>query len=176
MWCACRASRAPAFKFTGAVELGRPDLAEVRVYRSEFEVMHKDAVSSLAHKPVTIEHPDEPVNARNWKDVAVGHVGDEILRDGEFIRVPLHLMDAAAIREVQSGRSQLSVGYSALLHWEDGVTPDGEPYHVKQTNIRANHVAITHTARGGNKLRMGDGKLEDRKMATRTILIDTHRR
>ena len=136
-------------------EVGRPDLERVRVYRPEGEVFASDALSSLAHKPVTIEHPSIPVTSKNWRDHAVGHLGGDIIRDGEFIRVPLVLMDAKAIAEVRSGRSQLSVGYSAVMQWADGVTDKGETYHVKQTAIRANHVAITHTARGGPKLRMG---------------------
>jgi len=152
------------------VEVGRPDLEEVRVYRPESEVMSRDAVFSLAAKPVTIEHPNELVTSENWRDNAVGYIGDEILRDGDFVRVPLHLMDAKAVREVKSGRSQLSVGYTAELQWGDGVTPSGEPYNVKQTAIRANHVAITHTARGGPLLRMGDNRRTT--MATRNILID----
>jgi len=155
-------------------EVGRPDLAEVRIYRPEGEVFSRDAMKTLAGKPVTLEHPPEPVNSKNWKDVAVGRLGDEVVRDGEFIRVPLMLMDAAAIAEVRKGRHELSVGYSAILHWADGVTPSGEPYHAKQTFIRANHVAITHAARGGSKLRMGDmNPTGGRKMATRTILIDS---
>ena len=158
------------------VEVGRPDLAEVRIYRPEAEVFSRDAMKTLAGKPVTLEHPLEPVNSKNWRDVAVGRLGDEVVRDGEFIRVPLMLMDAAAIAEVRKGRHELSVGYSAILHWADGTTPDGEPYHAKQTFIRANHVAITHAARGGSKLRMGDmnpTKQEVRKMATRTIIVDS---
>jgi uncharacterized protein len=167
--CQPRVARTGIQLYRGA-EIGRPDLKEVRVYRPESEVMSRDSVFSLAGKPVTIEHPDEPVTAETWKRDAVGYVGDEILRDGQFIRVPLHLMDAAAVKEVKSGRSQLSVGYTAELQWGDGVTPEGEPYHVKQTAIRANHVAITHTARGGPQLRMGDK--QEKKMATRNILVD----
>jgi hypothetical protein len=154
-------------------ELGRPDLKDVSVYRPEAEVFHKDSIASLAHKPVTIEHPHEPVNAKNWSDHAVGHLDGNVMRDGEFVRVPLVLMDATAIDEVQSGKAQLSVGYSAILVWGDGVTPEGEPYQATQTSIRANHVAITHTARGGPKLRMGDRKQQEKKaMATRQIMID----
>jgi hypothetical protein len=155
------------------IELGRPDLKEVRVYRPESEVFSKDSIASLAHKPVTIEHPSEPVNAKNWHDHAVGHLDGDVMRDGEFVRVPLVLMDATAIEQVQSGKTQLSVGYSAILVWADGVTPEGEAYQATQTSIRANHVAITHTARGGPKLRMGDRKSQERKpMATRQIMID----
>ena len=152
------------------VEMGRPDLETVRVYRPEGEVFSRDALRSLAGKPITIEHPNEPVTAKNWKDLAVGHVGEDVIRDGEFIRVPLMLMDAHAIEEVKSGRAELSVGYSAVIQWADGVTMGGEKFNATQTAIRANHVALTHTARGGPKLRMGDNRRST--MATRTITID----
>ena len=151
------------------IEVGRPDLAEVRVYRPESEVMSKDAMSSLAWKPITIEHPDEPVTAKNWRDLAVGHLSDEVVRDGEFIRVPLRLMDAEAIDIVRGGKKQLSVGYTAVLKWGDGKTDSGEEYDAIQTSIRANHVAITHTARGGDKLRMGDRKHKEASMAKLTV-------
>ena len=94
--CQPRIARTGIQLYAGA-EVGRPDLDQVRVYRPENEVMHKDSLKSLAGKPVTIEHPAEPVTAKNWKDLAVGHMGDEVLRDGEFVRVPLILMDAGAI-------------------------------------------------------------------------------
>jgi uncharacterized protein len=169
MDCMPRIARTGIQEYLG-VEMGRPDLERVRVYRPEGEVFSHDSVRSLTRKPVTIEHPDVPVTADNWKDYAVGHIGDEVMRDGEFIRVPLHLMDARAINEVKSGRAQLSVGYSAMIEWADGVTPTGEKYHAKQTGIRANHVAITHTARGGPQLRMGDK--QETTMTTRTIMVD----
>jgi len=173
MICRPRIARTGIQIYQGA-EVGRPDLKTVRVYRPESEVFSADAMSSLAHKPVTVEHPSEPVTAKNWRKYAVGRLDDEIVRDGEFIRVPLILMDAEAIEVVKGGKSQLSVGYSAQLQWADGVTKDGEKYDVTQTAIRANHVAITHTARGGPKLRMGDNDEHQRRktMATRTIQVD----
>ena len=167
--CQPRIARTGIQLYTGE-EVGRPDMEQVRVYRPETEVMHKDSLKSLAGKPVTIEHPAEPVTAKNWKDLAVGHMGDEVLRDGEFVRVPMILMDAGAIDITRGGKRQLSVGYTAALKWGDGVTPAGEPYDCMQTAIRANHVAITHTARGGDKLRMGD--LKEKTMTTRKIMID----
>jgi hypothetical protein len=167
--CQPRIARTGIQLYSGA-EVGRPDLQTVRVYRPETEVMHKDSLKSLAGKPVTVEHPDEPVTAKNWKDLAVGHMGDEVLRDGDFIRVPMILMDSNAIDIARGGKRQLSVGYTAVLQWADGVTPKGEAYDVMQTSIRANHVAITHTARGGDKLRMGDSR--ERNGPMRKILID----
>jgi hypothetical protein len=170
--CSPRIARTGIQVYQG-FEVGRPDLKEVSVYRPDAEVFHQDAIASLAHKPVTNEHPEEPVNASNWRDISVGHLGGEILRDGEFVRVPLVLMDADAISEVKGGKTQLSVGYSAQLTWGDGTTPTGEKYQATQTDIRANHVAITRTARGGPKLRMGDrSKPKEKTMTIRSKIFD----
>ena len=44
----------------------------VRVYRPEKEVFRRDAMWSLAHRPITLDHPDTKVDASNWKQLAVG--------------------------------------------------------------------------------------------------------
>src|SRR5262245_22069050 len=123
-------------------EVGRPDKEEVRVYRPPDEVFSKRSMKSLAHRPITLNHPFTKVDSTNWKELAVGHSSEPVARDGEFVRVPLVLMDAHAIAEAQTGRSQLSVGYGADLKWEPGQTPDGQPYDAMQQNIRANHIAL----------------------------------
>lgn len=79
-------------------EVGKPDMPVVKVYRPADQVFAKDSLGSYAHKPVTNDHPDEAVTADNWKDLSVGQIGDEIARDGEFVRIPLIVMDAAAIK------------------------------------------------------------------------------
>lgn len=140
-------------------EVGKPDMQEVRVYRPESEVFKRDALHSFAHRPVTIDHPSEMVNASNWKKYAVGQTGDDVLRDGNFVRVPMVLMDAAAIKAVEDGKKQLSMGYTCDLKWGDGVTPEGEKYDAMQVEIRGNHLAVVGAARGGDQLRI-DGESE----------------
>jgi hypothetical protein len=143
-----------------AAELGLADRdadAVVRVYRPADEVFAPDAMASLAHRPMTIDHPAEPVTAANWKRHAIGTTGGEVTRDGDTIRVPLTLMDAVAIADVQAGKRELSVGYSCELLFEDGISPEGERYDAVQRSIRGNHVAVCQTARGGPRLRIGDG-------------------
>lgn len=137
-------------------EVGKPHLDVVRVYRPPEEVFAKDAMHSFAWRPLTVDHPREAVTADNWKRLAVGQTGDEVARDGDAIRVPLVLMDAAAIRAVENGKRELSWGYTADLKWGDGKTPAGEAYDAIQTNIRANHLAVVAAARGGSALRIGD--------------------
>lgn len=137
-------------------ELGRDDLPVVRVYRPESEVFATDAMHSYAYRPVTVEHPSKMVTADTWKALAAGQTGGEVVRDGEFVRVPLVLMDAAAIKAYQAGKRELSMGYTAEIVFEDGVTPDGEAYDAIQTNLRMNHLALVDRARGGDALRIGD--------------------
>lgn len=138
-------------------EVGKPDVPVVKVYRPADQVFARDSLGSYAHKPVTNSHPTEAVTAANWRDVAVGQIGDEVARDGEFVRIPLVVMDAAAITAIEGGKRELSAGYTCDLAFEDGVTPDGQPYQAVQRNIRINHVAIVQHGRAGSQARIGDG-------------------
>lgn len=130
----------------------------VRVYRPEAEVFKKDAISSYAGVPVTVGHPEGGVSADNWKDHSVGEVGDEVIRDGEFVRVPMTIRDAASISKVEAGERELSMGYSASIIAADGVTPNGQAFDAVMSNFKMNHVAIVPGARGGSELRIGDAK------------------
>lgn len=156
----------------GGDEVGRPSMDVVRVYRPEAEVFSKDSLASYAHKPVTLDHPPVLVTADNWAKYARGSLGDEVLRDQEFVRVPMVLMDAAAIRAVEDGQAQLSLGYTMDLKWQPGVTPSGEEYDAIQTKIRANHLAVVTEARGGPKLRIGDTSEGVDNMPTKQIVVD----
>ena len=147
----------------------------VRVYRSQQEVFAADAMASYAHRPITVDHPQVLVDASNWKEYAKGQTGDEVVRDGQFVRVPLLLMDAAAIADFNAGKRELSMGYTMDLEIENGMTDDGEKYDAVQTNLRMNHLALVSRARGGSNLRLGDFKpnedsnMSDVKLTTITV-------
>lgn len=172
-----------------ADEIGLDGDDVVQVFRPESVVFAKDSMATFAGKPVTIGHPSEPVTADTWKKYAVGDIGEDIARDGEFIRVPITLMDAAAIKSVEDGTREISMGYTTPLELRDGLAPDGTKYRAVQTGpIRINHLALVDRARGGKELRIGDGANArwgaspitfDRKdvamtdtVKTRTVLID----
>jgi uncharacterized protein len=141
----------------GGDEIGIPHMKQVRVYRPPEEVFSKDAMKSLAHRPLTLNHPPVMVDATNWDEFSIGHIGEPVTRDGEFIRVPLVIMDGKAIEAYEKhGVKELSVGYSTNLIWGKGTTPSGETYDAKQTAIRGNHLAVVPAARGGSLLRIGD--------------------
>jgi len=150
-------------------EVGRPEMDIVRVYRPEQEVFSTDSLRTIAGKPITNDHPKDPVTPATWKDVAVGSVGNEVLRNGEKMQIPIMLMDASAIAEVKSGKRELSNGYSMDLVFGDGVTPDGEPYDAMQTKIKMNHVAIVQRGRAGHECRIGDSAV---KWGVSPLIID----
>ena len=154
-------------------EIGVPDMDVVRVYRPPDEVFNSTAMRSLAHRPITLNHPPVMVDASNWKEYAVGHTGDEVTRDGDCVRVPMVIMDSRAIAAyTKHGVRELSVGYSTDLKWGRGKTVDGDIYDAKQTAIRGNHLAVVPAARGGSRLRIGDDHLKGDHTMMVKILID----
>jgi hypothetical protein len=155
-----RVARAGIQVYRGS-EVERPQMDTVQVYRPIEEVFAADSVSSYGHRPVTNDHPPVRVDAKNWKKYAVGQTGGEVVRDGDTIRVPMVVMDQDAIRDVQNGKRELSLGYVSELVWQAGVTSDGHKYDAVQKGIRANHLAIVDVARGGSRLRLGDSVFRD---------------
>lgn len=156
-------------------EVGKPEMEQVRVFRPEAEVFSDKALASFAHRPVTNDHPAEAVGARNWKQHSVGMTGGDIARDGEFVRVPMTLMDQAAIDAVDAGKRELSMGYACDLDFTAGTTPAGEAYDAIQKNIRGNHLAIVDAGRAGPQCRIGDSWpaiTKDHPMNLKTVTVD----
>lgn len=163
-------------------EVDRPDLVFVDVFRPEEEVFHRDTLQSFSHTPVTVDHPSVMVDSSNWKDLAVGEASSDVLRDGERMKIPLILKDAGAISQVESGKRQLSAGYTCKLDFTSGKTPDGKTYDAVQREIRANHIAIVAKGRAGTEFRIGDADPgpwgavpvsdKDVPMNLRTVVVD----
>lgn len=158
-------------------EVGRPGLDVVRVMRPADEVFSVDSLRSFSHTPVTMNHPTEPVTADNWSQLAVGEVSTAATKDGEWIALPLILKDAAAIRAVESGKRELSAGYTCELEFVDGQAD----YDAVQRNIKINHLAVVDKARAGSGARIGDSwgvspihatDTENKSMTLKTVLVD----
>lgn len=142
-----------------AVEMGLTDRDMqdiIRVYRPEEEVFDEASLASFANKPVTNNHPPELVNASNAKQYSVGHAGPQVTRDGSFSKAELFIIDANSIADIESGKAELSNGYTADIDWTPGVTPDGEQYDAVQSNIKGNHIAIVERGRAGRDCRVAD--------------------
>jgi hypothetical protein len=154
-----RAARAGIYDYLGS-EIdpeGKTFAADkvVKVYRPESEVFAADSVASFLMKPVTNDHPAQPVTADNWREHAKGVVG-KALRDGDFLAFDIVLMDKATIADVEAGKRELSNGYASLIDFSSGETEAGEHYDAVMQQIRGNHVAVVDKGRAGPMCRIGD--------------------
>lgn len=171
-----RTARTGLQTYTGA-EAGRPSQATVTLFRPENEVFSHDSKASYAHKPITVGHPPAGVSAENWRKHAVGHIGDTVSRDGEFIRVPMVLMDAGAVAGIANGTREVSAGYICDIDWTPGRTADGRAYDGVQRRLRINHVAVVPRGRAGPECRFGDSASThgNTTMTTPTYVADAAR-
>lgn len=129
----------------------------VKVYRSENEVFKNDSLATFAAAPVTVNHPTEAVDSKNWKIHGVGEINGDVARDGDRVRVPIIVRDADAVTKATTTHKQLSMGYATDLEFpSDGKHPDGTACDAYQTNLRINHIALVPAARGGPELRVVD--------------------
>jgi hypothetical protein len=118
------------------------DGSERRELRRPEQVFAENSLRSLRGAPVTDLHPLEPVSPANYKALSVGHVTDNITRDGLLVSAPVIVQDAAEIDLINSGeRKELSCGYSCDINPTPGIW-EGQPYDVEQINIVYNHVGI----------------------------------
>jgi uncharacterized protein len=131
-----------------------PDGSTRREYRPPEEVFKADSVESFAVVPLTNDHPPEGMlTSENTKKHQVGMV-QAPKQDGSYLRAKLVITDAQAIADLESGKQQLSCGYTADLEETPGVTPEGEHYDCVQRNISANHVALVSFGRAGPDVRV----------------------
>jgi len=152
-----RAARTGVYQYL-ASELELTDRAPtdiVNVYRPAEEVFNTDSLSSYENVDVTNDHPKAMVDSKSYKATSVGHV-ISATQDGDFVTVDMIIKADDAIRDIESGKSQLSPGYTAVYKTEQGVAPCGTAYDFKQTGIDVNHVAIVKRGRGGDQVRIND--------------------
>lgn len=143
----------------------------IRLYRPPEVVFSDESMASYAHKPVTNDHPREPVTERNWKQYSVGHVGDEVKADGKYIRVPMMVTDGDTISAIYAGKREWSAGYGVEMVVDSGVTPDGEPFDARITSQRINHIALVDKGRAGPECRIVDNK-GGAPVATEKMIVD----
>ena len=151
--------------YAGELELeDKSPTDKVRVYRPPEEVFNGSSLKSFGNKPVTDDHPPELVSAKNAKKYAVGMSTGDVTRDGDFIKTVLHITDSDAINSIESGKVELSNGYTTDLEWKSGETEEGETFDAIQRNIRGNHIAIVKKGRAGAQCKLADKEPEDAEM------------
>lgn len=147
----------------GVFQYRRADGSIRRELRHPTEVFDADSLDSLRMIPVTIGHPGL-VTAATAKQVSVGATGEQARVRGGHVVTSVNITDESAVRTIEAGKRDLSLGYTAEVIEEPG-TYDGEPYDARQTKIRYNHLGIVDSARAGPGARLRlDG--EDAQLVT----------
>lgn len=126
----------------------------IDIDRSPDEVFRPQTIASFEGKPVTITHPQDFVNPKNWSGLAKGIVQNVRQGTGDqksSLLADLLITDSVAINLVKNGLREVSCGYEA----EYTQTGDGTGI---QTNIIGNHVALVDEGRAGSEYAIKDHK------------------
>jgi hypothetical protein len=126
-----------------------------RELRHPDEIFAPDALASLRGAPLTIGHPGM-VTPENWKQLAVGHVADDVRADGRFVKATIFIQDAKACADIESGALvEVSCGYEADVVPAEGEF-EGERFDAKQIGHKYNHLALgaKNWGRAGSDVRV----------------------
>ena len=151
---------------TGIFIYRKADGSLVKELRPSDEVFNADSLASLLGKPLTNNHPTEGrVDTQNATQHTVGFTSDSVQEDGKFVKLFLNIIDEDTIKAIQSGKQELSCGYTCQVDPTAGEF-EGERFDSVQRHIRYNHVALVHRGRAGSEVKLAldsdDAVLEDR--------------
>lgn len=134
-----------------------------RELRSREEVHKADSLRTLQNKPHTNSHPPQLLNSKNTKQYQTGMVhGDHVVSDDGIHTVTrVVVTDEAAIRDIESGKEQVSCGYTCDMDNTPGTDPEFGEYDAKQVNIKYNHLASEWRGRAGSGARITQDSEED---------------
>lgn len=138
------------------------------------DVFDSVSLDSLAHAPVTVDHPPVKVDASNWREYAVGSISPSAQPLDRYVQCTVVVNEANALARIDARELvELSCGYDCELVVEPGEY-EGIHYDMIQRNIRYNHVALLKRDEGragGNVALRLDSKaairIGDWKMALR---------
>lgn len=132
---------------TGVFTYINKDGSARREYRPDSEVFKPESLETFKMVPVTDDHPPEMITAANARKYAVGSTGETIRKDDTHVLGTIAVHDANVIAKMDSGKLQVSCGYTCDVDETPGTTPTGEKYDAIQRNIQGNHLAIVYRGR-----------------------------
>ena len=117
----------------------------------------KAATDSINCKPVTLQHPNQPVNLDNVGDLQVGMSANDASFDGLNNYVTITVTDKKAVEAIEKGEVKaISMGYRCSIVDHDGVW-QGSHHDQEQKDIVYNHIALVKNGRAGDQVRFTVG-------------------
>lgn len=132
------------------------------------EVFSPAAMKSFAMVPVTLDHPPGLLDSSNTNEYSVGHTGENLVQDGDYLCGPTMVTKDSAIAAVEGGKQELSCGYTCALDDTPGTHPVYGAYDVIQRDILGNHLAIVDKGRAGPTARLQLDRMDAVQIDTTT--------
>ena len=146
-----------------ATELGLKEEGIKKVARTEKSLFSDETIKSFENATLTVGHPKDGVNAKNWKQLSVGVVRN-VKRVGDELTAEAWIYDESAIKTVQeNGVEQLSCGYDCDI--KPSTVQDAD---FEMSPMIGNHVAIVAKGRCGGGVKLAD---EDKTIMGKTAKI-----
>lgn len=121
----------------------------------------KAATASINCKPITLQHPNKPVDIDNVKALKVGMTANDATFDGLNNRVTVTITDKDAVDAIDRGEVKaFSMGYKCSVVENDGVW-QGVHHDQQQKDIVYNHLALVTRGRAGDKVNFMVGDSAD---------------
>lgn len=134
-----------------AKELGLNDDAIKKVARTEHSLFSAQTIKSFEGVPLTIGHPETGVNAKNFKEFAVGVVRN-VRKEGDALVADAWVYDEQAIKVInEQGIKELSCGYDC-----DVIPSQVNDAEFEMTPMIGNHVALVAKGRCGPTVKLAD--------------------
>ena len=163
------------YKHSQVYDGSTDEITDVEVDRKPEQVFSPQAIASFENKPLTIQHPNEPVTIANHKELYHGFARDirrAVKRNGQILtgsKRPTQLQDgdqevlvgniivttSDAIEAINDGLEFLSCGYDC------DITQTDKP---EQINIRGNHIALCDNPRAGITMLQDNAELVEQPM------------
>jgi hypothetical protein len=134
---------------------------QILINREAEEVFRPETIASFEGKSITITHPEEFVDPKNWKELTKGILQNVRRGEGDSendLIADLLITDVVAIDLVKNGLREVSCGYEAEY------TQTGEGRGI-QTDIVGNHLALVDQGRAGSAYAINDHKGESKMSA-----------
>ena len=112
------------------------------------EIFSERTIRSARSKPVTDDHPNEPVTLENFNRYAKGLSHTDAAVRNLKLYVSMTITDKGLIQKIRDGKREISIGFLSDVVAEQG-TYNGEAYQFVQRNIEINHIAIVDQGRAG---------------------------
>lgn len=134
---------------SGVFPYKRGDLSVVMEAKLPEDIFSDATVRSARAKPVTDNHPNEPVTLANYSKYSKGMSHTDSRVENDMLKVSITVTDADLIHKIESGQQkEISIGFLSDVVPELG-SYNGDNYQFVQRNIEINHIAVVERGRAG---------------------------